>query len=75
MRVVGGREERRELHAFEILLEPVEPVLELRGQLRVGLVLQELIGRLQVAEGPLEPVVAVELIPQPREPLGERLAA
>jgi hypothetical protein len=73
--VVGAGEQGGELDPLEILLEAVEAGGELPGELGVGLVLQELVGRLEVAEGTLEPVVAVDLVLQTSEPLGQVLSA
>jgi hypothetical protein len=72
--VVGAGEQGGELDPLEILLEAVEAGGELPGELGVGLVLQELVGRLEVAVRGLESVVAVDAVPQAGEPLGQLLA-
>jgi hypothetical protein len=73
MIVVGAREERRELDLLQIPLESRKTRLELLRQLGIGLVLEQLVGRLEIAERPLEPFVSIDLVLQPREPLGQVL--
>jgi hypothetical protein len=73
--VVGAGEERRELEASQLALEPFQTGLELPGELGIDFVLEELVGRLQVSQGTLEPLVAVDLILQPGEAPGQPLAS
>jgi hypothetical protein len=73
--VVRPREERPQLHPLDVGVESGEPGRELGGQLRILLVLQQLVGRLEVAERGLQPVVAVDAVLETGEPLGQLLAA
>jgi hypothetical protein len=75
MIVVGAGEERRELDLLQILLESRKTRLEFPRQLGIGLVLEQLVGRLEIAERPLEPVVSIDLVLQSGEALGQLLRA
>jgi hypothetical protein len=73
--VVGPRQQRGQLDPLQLLLETIQARLELARQLGIGLVLEELVGRLEIAERALEPIVPVDLVLQSSESSGERLPA
>jgi hypothetical protein len=72
--VVGTGEQRRELKGLELSLQDLETGHELLGEVGIHLVLEQLVGRLQVPQRPLEPIVPVDLVLQTREPLGQLLS-
>jgi hypothetical protein len=73
--VVRPGEEGDELELLELRLETLEPRCELGRELGVGFVFEELVGRLEILERALEPVVAVDPVPEPGEALGQLLAS
>jgi hypothetical protein len=73
--VVRTGQERGELHPLDVGFEACQPVGELRGELRVVLVLEQLIRRLEVPERGVELVVAVDAVLETGEPLRQLLAA
>jgi hypothetical protein len=73
--VVRAREEGDELELLELRIETLEPRGELGREFGVGFVFEELVGRLEILERALEPVVAVDPVPEPGEALGQLLAA
>jgi hypothetical protein len=73
--VVRPGEQRRELDLVEVPPQAIEAGGELRRELGIRLLLEELVGRLEVLQRPLEPFVAVDPIAEPGEPLGQLLTA
>jgi hypothetical protein len=73
VRVVGAREQRRELDLLEISLEGADRLPELLRQLGVVRVLQQLVDRLGVTELAFQRVEPVDLGVQPRELRGDLL--
>jgi hypothetical protein len=73
--VVGAREERRELDTLQLSFESFQTGVELPGELRIRFVLEELVGRLDIAQGSLESLVSIDLILETSEALGQLLAA
>jgi hypothetical protein len=73
--VVGAGQQRRELRALQVLLEPNETGDELGRELAIGLLLEELVGGLEVGQRAVEPVVAIEAVLQASETLRQLLAA
>ncbi len=71
--VVRAREQGCQLDGLELPLETVEPGLELLRELRIPLVLEQLVHRFEVLEGGLETVVPVDPISEPSESLGQLL--
>ncbi len=69
--VVLAAEERRELQLLEVPRELVDRAAELGGQLRVGLVLEQLAHGARVAQPKDEGVVAVELGAKARQARGQ----
>ena len=75
MVVVRAGEEGDELELLELRLETLESRRELGRELGVRFVFEELVGRVEILERALEPVVAVDPVPEPGEALGQLLAA